>query len=112
MTRCPCRPGNEVLQRRVLGVHGLLARRRPDLAVALLVQTDGAAIEIEGTRCQVDHRPEYPVEVQGGGDLSTDLEEQWQIPRPLLHRVQLGIPERGSGTGGEALEQLAVSFIE
>ncbi len=61
----PLRTGHQVAQLGILRVHLLLSGHRSDLAFALVVHRDGAAIEGEGTTCQVDH---------GSGALGRDPE--------------------------------------
>ncbi len=111
-SRRPLRAGDEVAEPGVVGVHLLLPRHGPDVARALLVKPHGAAIEGEGPRCEVDHRLEHPVDVEGGGDLAADLEQDGEVARPALGAVQLRVPQRAGRGRRESLQQLPVVGVE
>jgi hypothetical protein len=108
----PGRPGGEVQHLGVLGVHLLFAGHRADVAEALVVEADRRAIEGERPGRQVDHRPEHPVEVETGGDLSTDLEEEGQVGGAGIAAAARGRRHGGAGQGCQVLEECAVGGVE
>ena len=103
---------HQILQSGVLGVDRILARDRPDLALALVVQRDRAAVEVERAGGEVDDRLQHPVEIEGGGDLAADLEQEGEVMGPPLDGMGLGVAQSARGGGGEPFEQLAVVLVE
>ena len=108
----PFRPGHEVEETGILGVHRFLARDRPDVAVPLLVKAYRSTVEGEGLAGEIHDRLENPVEVEGPGDLPTDLEQHREIARPPLGPVELGVPDRGRRRRRETLQQLLILVVE
>src|SRR5439155_2178009 len=110
--RGPPGAGDEILKPRVLGVDVLLTRHRADLTLSLVVQPDRTAVEGECARGEIHHRPEHPVEIEGGADLPADLEDECDIFGALTRAVHPGVAEGEGGDRGQRLHQLPVLAIE
>src|SRR5206468_6481075 len=96
----------------VFAIDLLLSCDRPNVAAALVVERDGAAIELERPSGQVDDRAEHPVEVERRGDLATDLEQQREVASALVGGVELRVPQRDGGTDRQSFEELPVPEVE
>ena len=107
----PLRTGHEVAQLGILGVHLLLPGHRSDLAFALVVHRDRAAIEGEGTAARLTTvwrtRSRSRVAV-----ISRLISGSSARSRAASRSMELGVAQGERGGRGQTLEQLPVTLVE
>ena len=107
----------QILERGILGVDALGTGNGADVADAVLIQRDGAAVEGECLGREVDDGAEDAVEIERGGDLAAHLRDECELARRLLcfaltDGKTIGAADGRAGGGGQSAERVPLDRTE